>query len=350
MRNRARPAWNKYVDSTPQSSRVKSQESDDYTNKSRTEESRGTVRNDTDAKTEDGNENLHTSKRIEQLLQSSNYSLQGGEDKDSKIKFYSLQTRRSDKGIVYDAGGPMDNFAFDPNDSTCQTKSYQQDQIDASHTDRRCCFESQIPTKDTQETYDSLEPNGTNCDLQTTSMQTASNLLSTNARIDNLDASVDLRITRAIEGTVKLLSKEFENLVRREQYFMKEKCLRMSHCQETSENFAKLEAERDGRFCSLRRDIRFHSGGEDSDFADTSAIDRSIMESGSSTSASSCTNSPKRMWPPASRCQSHMKWTKTLPTINQVILPSKHLYAGTYSIHRKENCSLVTFILFLFVE
>lgn len=350
MRNRTRPAWNKYVDSTPQSSRVKSQESDDYTNKSRTEESRGTVRNDTDAKTEDGNENLHTSKRIEQLLQSSNYSLQGGEDKDSKIKFYSLQTRRSDKGIVYDAGGPMDNFAFDPNDSTCQTKSYQQDQIDASHTDRRCCFESQIPTKDTQETYDSLEPNGTNCDLQTTSMQTASNLLSTNARIDNLDASVDLRITRAIEGTVKLLSKEFENLVRREQYFMKEKCLRMSHCQETSENFAKLEAERDGRFCSLRRDIRFHSGGEDSDFADTSAIDRSIMESGSSTSASSCTNSPKRMWPPASRCQSHMKWTKTLPTINQVILPSKHLYAGTYSIHRKENCSLVTFILFLFVE
>lgn len=347
MRNRARPAWNKYVDSTPQSSRVKSTESDDYTNKSRTEDR--TVRNDTDAKS-DGNENLHTSKRIEQLLQSSNYSLQGSEDKDSKIKFYSLQTRRSDKGIVYDAGGPMDNFAFDPNDSACQTKSYQQDQIDTPHTDRRCCFESQIPTKDTQETYDSLEPNGTNCDLQTTSMQTASNLLSTNARIDNLDASVDLRITRAIEGTVKLLSKEFENLVRREQYFMKEKCLRMSHCQETSENFAKLEAERDGRFCSLRRDIRFHSGGEDSDFADTSAIDRSMMESGSSTSASSCTNSPKRMWPPASRCQSHMKWTKTLPTINQVILPSKHLYAGTYSIHRKENCSLVTFILFLFVE
>ena len=161
-------------------------------------------------------------------------------------------------------------------------------------------------------------------------MQNASNLLTTNERIDNLDASVDLRITRAIEGTVKLLSKEFENLVRREQYLMKEKCLRMSHCQETGENVAKLEAERDNRgFCPLRRDIRFHSGGEDSDCADTSAMDKSMMESGSSTSASSCTNSPKRMWPPASRCHSHMKWTKTLPTINQAILPSKHLYAGT---------------------
>ncbi|CAL7952431.1 unnamed protein product [Xylocopa violacea] len=115
---------------------------------------------------------------------------------------------------------------------------------------------------------------------------------------------------------------------------MKEKRLRMSHCQDASENFAKLEAERDGRFCSLRRDIRFHSGGEDSDCADTSAMDKSVMESGSSTSASSCTNSPKRMWPPASRCQSHMKWTKTLPTINQAILPSKHVYAAQFSVSR----------------
>ncbi|XP_076302647.1 uncharacterized protein LOC143220986 [Lasioglossum baleicum] len=323
MRNRARPAWNKYVDSAPQSSRVISADSDEYANKCHAEDR--SARSDTESKP-DGNETLHASKRIEQLLQSPNYSLQSNEDKDSKTKFYSLQTRRPDKAAMYDA--------FEPSDSSRQTKSYQThniegDQIDSSRAerDRHCCFENQIPTKDTQETYDSLEPGGgTSCDLQTTGMQNVSNLLMTNERIDNLDASVDLRITRAIEGTVKLLSKEFENLVRREQYFMKEKCLRMSHCQETNENFAKLEAERDGRFCPLRRDIRFNSGGEDSDCADTSAMDKSVMESGSSTSASSCTNSPKRMWPPASRCQSHMKWTKTLPTINQAILPTKHLY------------------------
>ncbi|XP_076754184.1 WD repeat domain 62 isoform X1 [Xylocopa sonorina] len=347
MRNRARPAWNKYVDSSPQSSRVKSTDSaDDYANKSRAEDR--ATRSDTDGKPDgkldgktDGSETLlHSSKRIEQLLlQSSTYSLQSDEDKDSKTKFYSLQTRRSDKGAIYNAaGGPMDNFAFDPSDSSRPSNSYQprdvaEDQRDSSRAerDRRCCFENQIPTKDTQETYDSLEPGGIGCDSQTgLPMQTASNLLTTNERIDNLDASVDLRITRAIEGTVKLLSKEFENLVRREQYLMKEKRLRMS-----SENFAKLEAERDGRFCSLRRDIRFHSGGEDSDCADTSAMDKSVMESGSSTSASSCTNSPKRMWPPASRCQSHMKWTKTLPTINQAILPSKHLYAVSGKVGNK---------------
>ncbi|XP_043514267.1 uncharacterized protein LOC122530918 [Frieseomelitta varia] len=343
MRNRARPAWNKYVDSssnTPQSSRVKSDLDE-----------RAVRTTDAETKPDNGNESLHASKgRIEQLLQSSGYSLQPSEDKDLKNKFYSLQARRSsDKGpsSVYDAGGPIDNFAFDPSDpSIGQTKGYRasEDQTDSSRAERdqRCCFENQIPTKDTQqETYDSLEPNVTCHDLQAaTGMQNASNLLTTNERIDNLDASVDLRITRAIEGTVKLLSKEFENLVRREQYFMKEKCLRMSHCQETGENVAKLEAERDGRgFCSLRRDIRFHSGGEDSDCADTSAMDKSMMESGSSTSASSCTNSPKRMWPPASRCHSHMKWTKTLPTINQVILPSKHLYAVSGKVGKSANVS-----------
>ncbi|XP_017798430.1 PREDICTED: LOW QUALITY PROTEIN: uncharacterized protein LOC108579411 [Habropoda laboriosa] len=335
MRNRARPAWNKYLDSSsPQSTRVKSTDPDDYTGKTHAEDR--SARSDTDVKSSDG-----TTEPL-QLLQSSTYSLQSNEDKDSKTKFYSLQTRRSDKTAMYDAGGPMDNFAFDPDDSPHQTKSYQahdmaEDQRDSPlvERDRHCFFENEIPTKDTQETYDSLEPSGTTCDLQIPTIQNTSNLLTTNERIDNLDASVDLRITRAIEGTVKLLSKEFENLVRREQFLMKEKCLRMSHCQETSENFAKLEAERDGRFCSLRRDIRFHSGGEDSDCADTSAMDKSMMESGSSTSASSCTNSPKRMWPPASRCQSHMKWTKTLPTINQAILPSKHLYAVSGKVGNK---------------
>ncbi|XP_076663120.1 WD repeat domain 62 [Andrena cerasifolii] len=330
MRNRARPAWNKYnVDaSATQAPRVKATEAEDHAGKPRAEVR--AARNDSDTKPESA-EALHSSKRIEQLLQSSSYSLQPADDPDPKTNFYSLQNRRSDKSPGYDAGGPMDNYGFDPSDASHRGCDLSEDQREASHV---CCFENEIPTKDTQETYDSLEPTGVPCDLQASGLQSVSNLRSTNERIDNLDASVDLRITRAIEGTVKLLSKEFENLVRREQYFMKEKCLRLTHCQEASENFAKLEAERDGRF-AIRRDIRFHSGGEDSDCADTSTMDKSMMESGSSTSASSCTNSPKRMWPPASRCQSHMKWTKTLPTINQAILPSKHLYAVSGKVGNK---------------
>ncbi|XP_076618757.1 WD repeat domain 62 isoform X3 [Colletes latitarsis] len=320
MRNRARPAWNKYnVDSSSsQSLRLKSPELEDYANKSRADPRPG--RSDPGDTKSDAAEILHGSKRMEQLLQSSNFSLQPNDDANSKTKFYSLQNRRSDKTI--------ESYGFDPDDPaahrSCDTTEDQRNA--ASHV---CCFENQIPTKDTQETYDSLEAGCANRESQAA---TVSNSRSINERIDNLD--VDLRITRAIEGTVKLLSKEFENLVRREQYFMKEKCLRLTHCQEANENFAKLEAERDGRF-AIRRDIRFHSGGEDSDFADTSTMDRSMMESGSSTSASSCTNSPKRMWPPASRCQSHMKWTKTLPTINQAILPSKHLYAVSGKVGNK---------------
>ncbi|XP_076278563.1 uncharacterized protein LOC143208238 isoform X3 [Lasioglossum baleicum] len=312
MRNRARPAWNKYSVDSP-TSRPKS-ETEDYAGKQRTEGR--SVRSDDDAKSDVESANAsENSKRIEQFLQSPAYSLQFNDEPDPKTKFYSLQNRRSDKSKLYEAGGPIDNYGFDTRD----------DQRD-SHV---CCFENQIPTKDTPETYDSLEPpSGVSCDPQvSTTPQTTQSLRSN-------DMDVDLRISRAIEGTVKLLSREFENLVRREQFFMKEKCLRMTHCQEASENFAKLEAERDGRF-TMRRDIRLHSGGDDSDWADTSAIDRSVMESGSSTSASSCTNSPKRMWPPASRCHSHMKWTKTLPTINQAIMPSKHLYAVSGKVGNK---------------
>lgn len=126
--------------------------------------------------------------------------------------------------------------------------------------------------------------------------------------------SVDVRMTRAIEGTVKLLSQEFENLVRREQYF--------ANCKLKQDHFAKLEAERDTRCAILKRDGRGHSGGEDSE-------DRSMFESSSSTPLSSGTNSPKRMWPPASRCHSQMKWTRTLPTISQSILPSKQYITGS---------------------
>ncbi|KAG7212590.1 hypothetical protein KM043_012885 [Ampulex compressa] len=322
MRNRARPAWNKYnMDTQTQPSSPKIGSPEGYPTLS-PNLTRGDYRNVRGSDGEDKRDTadiLSNSKRIEQFLQSTSYALQPKEEKEERGKFFSLQSRHTDK----------ESFAYGTHDLAV-TGGYQNHAGQEVHDrDRACCFENQIPTKDTNETYDSLEPTGASaCELQVSDLRsTGSNLRSTNERIDNLDASVDVRITRAIEGTVKLLSKEFENLVRREQYFMKEKCLRLTHCQEAGDNFAKLEAERDGRLCAIKRDVRLHSGGEDSDCADISAMDKSLMESGSSTSASSCTNSPKRMWPPASRCQSHMKWTKTLPTINQVILPTKHLYA-----------------------
>lgn len=184
-------------------------------------------------------------------------------------------------------------------------------------------FENQIPTKDTFEAYDSLEPNGTSsCDVSTSDSQTQDSNRDLKKKYDNLNTTVDIRISRAIEGTVKLLSKEFENLVRREQqYLVKDKYTWRPYPRDSNENFAKLEAERD-RCSLLKRETRPSSGGEDSDCA----MDKSLMESGSSTPGSSCANSPKRIWPPASRCQ--MKWTKTLPTICQDVLPSKHYFAG----------------------
>ncbi|KAK2583706.1 hypothetical protein KPH14_009627 [Odynerus spinipes] len=353
MRNRARPAWNKYnMDGSPQSL-AQNIERGNYsaTLPANLSHLSYKTRNDEDGK-ENRKDSDANSKRFEEFLQSANYSLQSNDEGNRRNVFFNQQTRLPEKKIniagipPYNPESTLDRYSHQsisesarPMDSEEQSMTHEGNNI--------CSFENEIPTKDTMETYDSLEPSGTSpSDLHSTAQLQSnnSNLQSTNARIDNLDASVDVRITRAIEGTVKLLSKEFENLVRREQYFMKEKCLRLTHCPDTSENFAKLEAERDSRYCTIRRDIRFHSGGEDSDCADISTMDKSLMESGSSTSASSCTNSPKRMWPPASRCQSQMKWTKTLPTINQVTIPSKHLYAGTYVEQKLASIIYVEFM------
>jgi len=357
MRNRTRPSW-KCMDAPVSSSpviRTASHDSDSHalssTNPAYLEYR--VTRSDLGVKRNDPSD----SEAIEQFLQSTvHYPERSGDD--NRDQFYSLQSHyRVDKNINSRHESMYGNMC---DDTSHLTKSHYLGKIhDASEgqnasasKERIHLFDNEIPTKDTGETYDSLEPSGTSYDpLQTIELQqqTAdSNLRSTNERIASLDASVDVRITRAIEGTVKLLSKEFENLVRRKQYLIKEKCSRLAHCQETSENFAKLEAERDGRSCAIKRDARLlQSGGEDSeDCADVSAMDRSLMESGSSTSASSCTNSPKRMWPPASRCQSHMRWTKTLPTIDQAIPPTKHSYAGT---DRTGNASVfLSSSLFLF--
>ncbi|KMQ93819.1 mitogen-activated protein kinase-binding protein 1 [Lasius niger] len=326
MRNRIKPNW-KCIDTQPLSSSVKSTaDFDNYiipSMKSSYSEYRVT-RSNSEIKRDPIN-----TETMEQDLQSANYAQESDNDKDSRHKFYSLQAHCTDNVML------QDKLICDRNDSSHLIKNHYLGKIhdtiekqNVSSDKEQNCFENEIPTKDT-ETYDSLESSGAFCDLKMMELQPdGSNLQSANKRIDNLDASMDVRITRAIEGTVKLLSKEFENLVRQKQYFMKEKCSRLTQRQNRSENFAKLKAERENKFCVNKRDMQLHSCGEDCDCVDVSTMDRSLMESGSSTSASSCTNSPKRMWPPASRCQSHMKWTKTLPTINQVILPTKHPYAA----------------------
>ncbi|XP_071632711.1 uncharacterized protein Wdr62 isoform X4 [Temnothorax longispinosus] len=329
MRNRARPAW-KYIDTPPSSPALKSvTDSDNYTASSMSSACSEYRVTSSDKKTK---RDLLDTEVMQQFLQSANFTLQSDDNKDSGGEFYSLQT-------CADKNGMQDELMYDKNDSSRLTRNHHITKIHDTREghgvsyDREQVnlFENDIPTKDMYETYDSLEPGGVSCDPQREELSlSSSNLQTTNERIDDLNASVDFRITRAIEGTVKLLSKEFENLVKQKQYLTRERCLRLTHGQETSENFAKLEAERDGRLYAVRRDIRLHSCGEDSDCADVSTMDRSLMESGSSTSASSCTNSPKRMWPPASRCPSHTshKWTKTLPTIDQTIFATKYPYAA----------------------
>lgn len=325
MRDRVRPVW-KCIDTPLSSPALRSvADSDSYTASSIS--SACSEYQVTSADKEMKRDSID-SEVMQQFLQSANYALQSDGNKDSENEFYSPQTC-ADKNSTL-----QDELMHDRNDPFCLTKShvtkihdtrersYDKGQVNSSGND--------FPMKDLYETYDSLEPGGDACDLpREESSRDTSNLQSADARTnDDLSTSVDFRITRAIEGTVKLLSKEFENLVRQRQYLTREK--RLTHGPEASENFAKLEAERDGRFYAVRRDIRLHSCGEDSDCADVSTMDRSLMESGSSTSASSCTNSPKRMWPPASRCPSHTsyKWTKTLPTIDQTIFAAKHPYAG----------------------
>ncbi|XP_023288877.1 mitogen-activated protein kinase-binding protein 1 isoform X2 [Orussus abietinus] len=317
MRNRARPAWNKCNtdSSSQQPSSLKHISATHMTGQNEIDIARPA-------------EGMSNTKKFERLAQSQNYPPQDTDDRDAQEKFFSLQVGRQDKQtglqkeVIYTIEGNKSDDGARIHEITAGPPSFRERDLN--------CFDTQIPTKDTSETYDSLEPNVTmSSDVQTIETQARNQFTLRDEQFDISDASVDIRITRAIEGTVKLLSKEFENLVRREQYLMKGKDLRLLHCQESNENFAKLEAERDIKCSVFRREMRGHSGGEDSDCADVSTMDKSFMESGSSTPASSCTNSPKRLWPPASRCQSQLKWTKTLPTINQAILPSKHHYAGT---------------------
>ncbi|KAG5319785.1 MABP1 protein, partial [Acromyrmex heyeri] len=322
MRNRARPTW-KYIDTPPSSPALKS-DSDNYLAPSMSS-TYDITQDDMKIK-----QDSIDSKVMQQFLHSANCTLQSDNNKKSGNEFYSLQTC-TDKNDI-----SQDEQIYVRNDSSCLTKNHHIKKIHESRKELCTSYDKEqinlfenVPTKNIYETYDSLEPSEVSCDLQREELSfDSSNLQSTNEHINNLDASVNFKITRAIEGTVKLLSKEFENLMRQKQYLTKEKYLQLTHGQETSKNFAKLEAERDGRFYTIKRNnVRLHSCGEDSDCADVSAMDRSLMESGSSTSASSCTNSPKRMWPPASRCSSHAKWTKTLPTIDQTILSTKHPYA-----------------------
>lgn len=304
MRNRMKPSW-KYIDA-PSLSAVKTTDSD-YVSLSNSSYSEYRV-GESEKKRD-----LMNTEIMGQVLQSTEQ--ESDNDKDPRRKFYSLQAHCTDNN-----GRLQEKFLSDRSDPSHLMKTrylgkaHHIEKQSVSSERKQSCFENEVPTKDT-ETYDSLEPGGASCDLQ-----------SANKRMDN----VDIRITRAIEGTVKLLSKEFENLVRQKQYFMKEKCLRMG--QDRGENFAKLQAERENKFCV----------NNDCDCVDSSTMDRSLMESGSSTSASSCTNSPKRMWPPASRCQSYMKWTRTLPTINQAILPAKHPYAGISSEWKMLACTIFT--------
>ncbi|KAL0123431.1 hypothetical protein PUN28_005746 [Cardiocondyla obscurior] len=315
MRNRSGSTW-KYIDAQPISSRVKVADSDMASSISAICSEYRIALSDKDTK-----QDLIDSEARQPFLQSADSTLRSDDNKNSRSEFYSLQT-------CADQNDALRNKLYDSDDFSrflTKTRDTKEEQCASYSEERVNLFENDLPTRDTSETYDSLEP-----EVQKEESSFASeNLQSTNGCVDNL--SVDLRITRAIEGTVKLLSKEFENLMRQKRYLTKERCLRqLTHGQEASENFVKLKAERDSRLGPVRREMRLQSCGEDSDCADVSAIDKSLMESGSSTSASSCTNSPKRMWPPALRCPtSHTsyKWTKTLPTINQTIFPAKAPYA-----------------------
>lgn len=347
MRNRTRPNW-KYLDAPLSSLVMKNPaDSDNYMSLSSVNPAYRTIYSNSELERDSIN-----SQTIEDFLQSTSYAQQSNDNKNNRDKFYSLQTHCSvNKNVDL-----QDELMYDGGDTSRLTNNRYLTKIhDASERQSKeeiSCFENEIPTKDTNEVYDSLEPGEiTVCEQpsKTTKLPSdGSSFQSVNQRIDdNLNTSMDVRITRAIEGTVKLLSKEFEDLVRRKQYLMKDKCLRLTQCRQIDENFAKLEAERDSKFCAIRRDMRLQSCGDDNDCIDVSAMDKSLMESGSSTSASSCTNSPKRMWPPASRCHSHMKWTRTLPTIDQAILPTKHPYAGIERVGNAYACIFTCYFNFI---
>lgn len=365
MRNRARPAWNKYNLDASQSQYSECLTNYHCTDRSQNPEVSSTSEHsaaqempdssqksdesvDTDRRKNRSEDNL---KKFEKFVQCSKYSSQTGDNQMEKSKYLSLPLKQA-KQITYFEGhsdyeskSNVENENYQEAEITSHTNEDAAAQISGKENEQNKHFENEIPTKDTPERYDSLEPNlDLSHNFQASGVEASVSAVQIETKnIRMQDKNVDIRISRAIEGTVKLLSKEFENLVRRETYFAQSKDLRQLRGQDASENFAKLEAERDTKGWMLRREARGLSG-EDSDCADISAMDRSIVESGSSTSASSCTNSPKRLWPPASHCQSHAKWTKKLPTINQAILPSKQHYAGTSEYGKSLETNRSTFM------
>ncbi|XP_025602508.2 uncharacterized protein LOC105683743 isoform X1 [Athalia rosae] len=349
MRNRARPAWNKYNMDTSQSQYsecLKNYHCTEYSHNTEALSSSdhvmtqdapsSSIKSDdteSDRRRHRSEDNL---KKFEKFVRCSNYSSPSNDSQMDKTKYLSLPMKQEKQRAYFESGSGYDaksNFKTEnykntesedlATDNKLEPVGHNSGQEDEHHKH----FVSQIPTKDTPEQYDSLEPNmDPSHDFQSSeNAKSISTAQSESKHILMGDKNVDIRISRAIEGTVKLLSKEFENLVRRETYFAQTKDFKQVRSQDTNENFAKLEAERDTKCWMFKRELRGQSG-EDSDCADISTVDKSVLESGSSTSASSCTNSPKRLWPPASHCQSHAKWTKKLPTINQAILPSKQHY------------------------
>ncbi|XP_068991712.1 uncharacterized protein PF3D7_1120600-like [Neodiprion pinetum] len=369
MRNRARPAWNKYNMDTSQSQyseclkNYSCSDTCDSIELIKTSEScavqdvQSSSKEVSDVEShKKKNRSEDNLKKFENFVQNSHLLPQSCDIQMEKNKYLSLPMKQVKRNSYfgsesgYESKSSCENQSYrNPESMNHTTDSESQNYEDSlgqesvNEVQQNKHFENQIPTKDTPERYDSLEPN-----LDPPHNSQVAKIAPTilNQQVEGKhprieDKNVDIRISRAIEGTVKLLSKEFENLVRRETYFAQNKDFKQVRRQDSNENFAKLEAERDTKCWMLKREARGQSG-EDSDCADVSTMDKSIFESGSSTSASSCTNSPKRLWPPASHCQSHAKWTKKLPTINQVILPSKQHYTGTSEYWKK--CRRPSFI------
>lgn len=198
------------------------------------------------------------------------------------------------------------------------------------------CYDKETPTKGTQ-SHNLLDAESIP-ELSSKLLTIDQVKTNFNPTIANAGKKVDVRVSRAIQGTVKLLSKEFENLVLRE----KKNFTNNNRFQEVSnKSFAEPDIERNTR-CKINREVQKHSGGEDSDWTDLSTMDKSLLESGSSTPLSSCTNSPKRMWPPASRCHNYMKFSKTLPTISQSNIPSKHQFPGIQAFGKTKIVHLLS--------
>ncbi|XP_044579059.1 uncharacterized protein LOC123261509 isoform X3 [Cotesia glomerata] len=309
MRNRSRPSWNKYnfENPLPQSLNSNSKTTCFDNDNVESKNSKKISPKTNDLKLEENTSLI----LLSPTNQISNQNLLKNAESKNRTEIQKNLSSYSNEA------NKNNNNNNNNNQTTKITKTSWHDDLDVDSG-----FENHIPTKDTFETYDSLEPYGTSsCEASTSDSQ----IQDTNVEIEkNYNNSTADRISRAIEGTVKLLSKEFENLVKREQQnLIKNKQVWQVHQSNSAENFSKFESERD-KGSTFKKETRPSSGCEDSDCT----VDKSLMESGSSTPGSSCTNSPKRIWPPASRCQ--LKWIKALPTINQDILPSKqHLSVKT---------------------